>query len=159
MQADAESTNEKAIRLLKRQLEELGTVRALSYKDPRFKSWRDTTTRVLERFLGPTSPHTIRVRDTHFVTLIIRTNPWGGGMPDNYISPEDAQQFQDACEVVEASLKAAIQDVEDFGVHVEQPQSATRRGGRGRSGGVRQTFHGPVTFHNQAIATECDSKH
>jgi hypothetical protein len=42
--------------LIKRQLEELQRVRGLNYKPPDFKIWRDTTTRVLQMFLGPALP-------------------------------------------------------------------------------------------------------
>src|SRR6476660_2067675 len=57
MPPETETLDEKAIRLLKRQLEELQTVRGLNYKDPSFKAWYDTTMRVLETFLGRESPH------------------------------------------------------------------------------------------------------
>jgi hypothetical protein len=46
----------KAIRLLKRQLEELEIVRALDYKDSKFKVWQDATTSGLKRFLARIRP-------------------------------------------------------------------------------------------------------
>ena len=157
MASDAESPDEKAIRLLKRQLEELQTVRGLNYKDPAFKAWRDTTRSVLERFLGLESHHTTRFRDTRFFgASVMRTDFGGGGrlLPEGHISEEDAEAFQKACETTDASLRAAIRHIEDFGVYVEEARAVPAGRRSGRSGGVSQTFHGPVTFHNQAIAAD-----
>jgi hypothetical protein len=58
--------------------------------------------------------------------------------------------FNRACQTSEESLQAAIQEIEDFGVHAEQPKP----GAPATSSGMSQTFHGPVTIHNQAIATD-----
>ncbi len=153
MALDAESSDEKAIRLLKRQLEELQTVRSLNYKDPNFKAWRDTTTRVLQMFLGPESPHLMRFRDTRFFGPSSRV-PYGVPVNPDYISPRDVIAFQKACATTDASLRAAIKDVEDFGVYVEQAKPAPTGRGKGGSGGVSQAFHAPVTIHNQAIAAD-----
>jgi hypothetical protein len=51
MALDAESPRRKAIRLLKRQLDELQRVRGLNYNPLDFKVWRDTIARVLQMFL------------------------------------------------------------------------------------------------------------
>jgi len=153
MPTDAKSPDERAIRLLRRQLEELQTIRTLNYKHPDFKAWRDTTSRVLEKFLGPESPHTVRFRDTRFFgpTAVV---PYGVRVSPDYISPRDALAFQKGCDTTDASLRAAIRDVEDFGAYVEQARPVPRGRSSGRDGAVSQTFHGPVTFHSQAIATD-----
>jgi hypothetical protein len=72
--------------------------------------------------------------------------------PPGYVSPEDLRAYQEGSATAEQTLKAAIQEIEDFGVHVEEPKPATGRG-RGRSGGISQNFHGPTQI-NQAIATD-----
>lgn len=153
MTLDAETPVEKAIRLLTRQLEELQTIRSLNYKDPAYKAWHDTTMRVLQMFLGPESPHFIRFRDLRFFgpTVIV---PRRVRVPPDYISPADSAAFRKACETTDASLRAAMKDIEDFGVYVEQPKPVSAGRGKGRSGGVSQTFHAPVTIHSQAIATD-----
>jgi hypothetical protein len=151
---DQESPHQKAVRLLTRQLVELQLVRTRNYRHPDFKVWRDTTMIVLEEFLGPESHHTIRVRDTRFYGPVSRV-PYGITIRPGYISPRDADAFMRACETTDASLKAAIQHVEDFGVYNAHAKPAASKAGRGKvgSGGVTQTFHAPVTM-NQAIATD-----
>jgi len=54
---EEESPDQKAIRLLNRQLGELQqTIRSLNNTDNRkFKAWRDSTRSILERFLGKES--------------------------------------------------------------------------------------------------------
>jgi hypothetical protein len=151
---DQESQQQKAIRLLTRQLVELQLVRTRNYTHPDFKVWRDTTMIVLEEFLGPESHHTIRVRDTRFYGPVSRV-PYGITIRPGYISPRDADPFMRACETTDASLKAAIRHVQDFGVYIAQAKPATSKAsGRGKvgSGGINQTFHAPVTM-NRAIAT------
>jgi hypothetical protein len=92
--------------------------------------------------------------------VILLAIPFGRHVPPpDYVSPEDATYFKRSCETAEASLKAAINDIEDFGVRSEQPRPTVTGRGRGRSGedgsgSVSQTFHAPVTIHNQAIATD-----
>lgn len=149
----SESPEQKAVRLLNRQLEELQTVRALNYRDPAFKAWRDTTRSVLDRFLGPDSHHTTRFLGARFFGSMTIAR-FGEPMPQNFISKEDADAFQNACETTDASLRAAIRHVQDFGVYEQQAKPASTRRGRGRSGGVSQNFYGPTTFHSQAIATD-----
>jgi len=148
---EEESPQQKAIRLLNRQLGELQTVRSLNHKCPDFKAWRDTTRGILEMFLGPESHHTARFRDTRFFgpTRII---PYGVYVPGDYVSKEDLHGFRTGCETADATLRAAIRYVEDFGVYVEQPKPVTARRGGGRASGMSQNFHGPVNL-NQAIAT------
>jgi hypothetical protein len=56
--------------------------------------------------------------------------------------------------IADATVRAAIRYVEDFGVHVEQPAPAPTRRGRGGNDGVTQTLNAPLTIHCQAIATD-----
>ena len=66
-----ETTQQKAIRLLNRQLEELQTIRALNDSDnPKFKSWQDTTWSVFERFLGKENPHSSRFSNITFFSMV-----------------------------------------------------------------------------------------
>ena len=150
-----ENYKQKAIRLLKRQLVELKVVRVTNYKSPMFKAWYDTTSSVLERFLGPHSNYTNRFRNTRFLSMTVE--PFDGDFEfSDDVSTNDSMTFRSACDTAEASLKAAIRHVEDFGVYIEEsklaPAGETRSGSSG--GGVTQNFHGPVTFHAQAIATD-----
>ena len=151
---ESEDAQQKAIRLLNRQLEELQTIRTLnSSRNPKFKAWRDTTRGVLERFLGKENHHTSRFAGTYFFTMVIDTNPFAGA-PPGYVSPEDMMEFQRGCATAEETLKAAIREIEDFGVYEEQPKPAPARKGRSGSGGVNQTFHGPVSIQTLAIAAD-----
>jgi hypothetical protein len=148
-----ESPEAKAIRLLNRQLGELQqTIRSLNNTDnPRFKAWRDTTRGVIERFLGKENHHTMRFVSTRFFTMT--TIGYGEyAPPPGYVSPEDLRAYQEGSATAEQTLKAAIQEIEDFGVHVEEPKPSTGKG-RSRSGGISQNFHGPTQI-NQAIATD-----
>lgn len=169
MNPDIETADEKAVRLLQRQLDELQTIRTLNYKHPDFKAWRDTTDAVLERFVGPESTHYTRFFQLRF-SGPGRILPYGARRPHpDYISPEDARYFKNACETAEATLKAAIGHVADFGVYAEEPKPARGKGARGarinplvvtpvvvepRRGGVVQNFHGPTTIQNLAIAAD-----
>ena len=150
-----ESPQQKAIRLLNRQLGQLQTIRGLNDGHPEFKAWRDTTREILERFLGKESHHTTRFRDTRFFgpSYLQSDVPGARRMPDSFILQEQAEAFEKGCATADATLKAAIKHVEDFGVYVEEQRPAPTGRGRGRSGGVSQTFHAPVTM-NQAIATD-----
>jgi hypothetical protein len=145
-----EPEDEKAVRLLTEQLKELESIRGLNYKDPQFKAWRDTTKTYLERFLPPDSPHRNSFRNLRFFELIAVAHPHRVPNP-NYISPEDKRAFVEGCKQSEATIRAVIKYIENFGVHVEQPQMKPAAPGRG---GVHQTFHGPVTIQSQAIATD-----
>ena len=145
----------KAIGLVNRQLEELKTVRALNHKDAKFKVWRDETLGVLKRVLSPDSPNLARFQGLGFAgPLVLTTDRWSAEpqLPDNSISPQDAAQYRESCETAERSLQAAIREIEDFGIYPEPGMEAGT--GKDRSGGVHQTFHGPVTIQNQAIATD-----
>jgi len=144
-----ESPQQKAIRLLNRQLGQLQTIRSLNYKHAEFKAWHDATLSILERSLGPASQHTIRFRDTRFSGPSSR-KPWGSRRPPlDYVSPQDGAAFQKGCGTTEASLRAAIDEVTEFGVYTGEAKPMPA----GRGGGVSQTFHAPVTM-NQAIATD-----
>jgi hypothetical protein len=149
-----EEYQQKAIRLLSRCLHELKVVRVTNYKSPMFKAWHDTTSSVLETFLGPHSPYTNRFRSTRFLSMTVE--PFDGDFEfSDAVSTTDGMTFRSACDTTEASLKAAIRHVEDFGAYIEEEVKpvplSTRKSG---SGGVTQTFHGPVTIHAQAIATD-----
>jgi len=146
-----ETDDIKAIRLLNRQLEELQSVRALNWRDPKFRVWHDATMSALQRFLAPGSPHLIRFRDLRFSGSAVVRTAWGGRPPDpDYVSPQDHAQFQKSCQTSDESLRAVIREIEDLGIYVEQAKPVTPARGRGMS----QTFHGPVTIQNQAIATD-----
>ena len=147
-----EPPDTKAIRLLNRQLGHLQIIRGLNYKHAEFKAWRDTTMSILERSLGPTSQHTVRFRDTRFFGPSYAPRYGLRVPPPDYISPRDAAAFKMGCETTEASLKAAIDEIAEFGLFTGDSRPAPT--GRGRSGaGVRQTFSGTVHL-NQAIATD-----
>lgn len=151
-----ESPEAKAIRLLNRQLGQLQTIRGLNYKHAEFKAWRDTTMSILERSLGPTSQHTIRFRDTRFLgpSYIL---PFGSpAPPPDYISPEDAAAFKRGCETTEASLKAAIDEISEFGLYTGEGVAPPTTGrGRSRSaGGVSQHFSANTMHVTQAVATD-----
>jgi len=135
-----ESLNQKAVRLLNGQLKELESVRGLSCDDPQFTAWHNSTVSLLKRFLAPTSPHLQGFVDIGFWTHI-------------YPAPPGHEQrlFVDGCRTAEASLKAVVREIEEFGVHVEQHQE---KPAVGRNGGRQQNFYGNVTFQNQAIATD-----
>lgn len=149
-----EEPQQKAMRLLKRQLAELrDKIRGLNYEHAEFKAWRDTTRTILERFLGPESHHTTRFRDTRFISMLVE--PFDGDEEfSQAVSTNNGMAFRAGCETADASLKAAIDEVAEFGVYVEEAKPAPAGRDRGRSGGVSQTFHGPVTFHAQAIAAD-----
>lgn len=148
-----ETDTDKADRLLNQQLEELESVRGLNYKDPLFLGWRDTTTSLLQRFLPPDSPHLTRFKNLAFTSRVARRQPWGSQpRPPGYISPQNQEHYRAECRTAEATIRAALKHIEEFGVHAEQPaiQPATKR----RGGGVQQNFYGNVTIQNQAIATD-----
>lgn len=154
---EEESTQQKAIRLLNRQLAELQTIRGLNADTPLFSGWFDTTRSVLDRFLGPESHYTKTFGSISFVDLGMTISPFGVmAPPPGYVSPEDLRIFREGCSHADATLRAAIRHVEDFGVYLEQPKPAPARKGRsGNGGGVTQTFHAnTVTIQHQAIATD-----
>jgi hypothetical protein len=119
---------------LNRQLEELQTIRALNFSNPKFKAWRDSTRGVLERFLGKDNHHTSRFANTYFSSMIISTNPFAIRPPPGYVSPEDLRVFQEGCATAEETLKAAIREIDDLGVYEEQPKPAPARKGRSGNG-------------------------
>jgi hypothetical protein len=150
-----ESPEAKAIRLLNRQLGQLQTIRGLNNKHAEFKAWRDSTMSILERSLGPTSQHTVRFRDTRFFgpSYIL---PYRSRVPPpDYTSPEDAAAFKRGCETAEASLKAAIDEIAEFGLYTGEAKPTTTGRGRGRSaGGVSQHFSANTMHVTQAVATD-----
>jgi hypothetical protein len=134
-----ESLDQKAVRLLNEQLKELESVRGLSSDDPQFKAWRNTTVSLLKRVLAPTSPHLESFLDIGFETYVYPASPG-----------HEHQRFVDGCRTAEASPRAVVKEIENFGIHVEQHGTKAAAA----QGGVHQTFHGPVTIQNQALATD-----
>jgi hypothetical protein len=120
--------------------------------DPKFKAWRNTTMGVLERFLGKAAHHTSAFRSMDFFSMEMNVAPFGGYFDPDYISPGDEREFKDSCAETDELLRAAIREVEDFGVYAEEPKPALASRGRGKSG-VSQNFHGTVNL-NQAIASD-----
>jgi hypothetical protein len=151
---EEESPKRKAIRLLNRQLGQLQTIRGFNDDHPDFKTWRDTTREILERYLGKESHHTTRFRDTRFHGPSYMRSDYPGVRhpPEGYEERVQAEAFQKGCATADASLRAAINHVEDFGVHVEEPKPVPVGRGRSRGGGVN--FHAPVTVENLAIAAD-----
>jgi hypothetical protein len=136
-----ESGQEKAVRLLNEQLEELQSVRGLNGLDSTFTAWFDTTTSLLKRFLSPTSPHLERFVDISFVAQI-------------YPAPPGFERgiFVDGCKTADATIRAVLREIEEFGIHIGQAKPEGPR--KGASGGMQQNFYGSVTFQNQAVATD-----
>ncbi|HEV2401603.1 MAG TPA: hypothetical protein VGS27_31995 [Candidatus Sulfotelmatobacter sp.] len=152
---DHEGPDQKAIRILKQRLEELHTIRGLDAMDPAFTAWQDSTREALERFLGPESRHAITFKNTSFLTLGILADALNGvARPPGFVSPEDEWEFEKGCAQAEATLKAALKHIEDYGVRSEDIRPAPSGKSRVRTGGVSQTLHGPVTIQHQAIATD-----
>ncbi len=134
-------------------------MKGLSYKDPQFKTWKDTTKAYLERFLPRDSPHLVRFRGLVFMSRNIQTTPWGAPLrPPGYISPDDKHHFAEDCQTAEATIRAALKYIENFGTGLEHEDSpgARRRRATGATsrGGVRQNFYAPVSIGQQAIATD-----
>jgi hypothetical protein len=114
-----ESPTEKALRLLKEQLDELLTVGTLNHKDAKFKSWRDTTAKTLVAFLGPKSRYSTRFSSIAF-SGAVSTRPWSSRSPD-YVSQQDMFAFRRGCELAELALRAAIQAIQDTGLPESEP--------------------------------------
>jgi hypothetical protein len=152
---DEESTKQKAIRLLTRQLKEVGTHICGLNDDQHhdFKAWRDTTREVLERYLGKESHHTTRFRDTRFhgPSYLRSDYPGVPQGPSRREIGEQVQAFQKGCATASATLLAAIKHVDDFGVY-EEPAKAVPAKGRGATGGVH--FNAPLNVQNLAIAAD-----
>lgn len=84
----------------------------------------------------------------------IYADPWAIPPPPGHVSAENMNEFQEGCRTTAETLKAAIREIEDFGVYEEQPKPAPAKKGRSGNGGVTQTFHAnTVTIQHQAIAT------
>lgn len=148
-----ESLEAKAVRLLNRQLGELQSIRGLNGESPQFTACYDATRTALDKFLGPESHHTKTFCNILFLDFQMSVTPFGGmAPPPGYVSAEDLRIFREGCNTADATLRAAIRHVEDYGVFVVQPKPEPIGRGRGK-GGVSQNFHGPVHL-NQAIATD-----
>jgi hypothetical protein len=148
-----ESDDERAVRLLNEQLKELESIRlGLSYKDPLFKAWRDKTKDYLKKSLPPDSSYLVGFENLYFASRVARKQRWGSPpRPPGYVSPQDQQHFMTDCRTAEATIKAALKYIEEFGVHSEQQHSAKPAA---YQRGVQQNFYGNVTIQNQAIATD-----
>ncbi len=155
-----ETVDQKAVRLLKRQLDEINSIRPLNYHHPVWKAWRDTTMTVLQKYVGPSSQYLDTYRNLRFfgpprMTLDL----WGGGggrLPADHVSHEDAVAYQKACDMSEVTLWAAIQHVDDFGVYVEE-ETPARRPGKKHGGTIQSGvhFHDQVSIAgNQVFATD-----
>jgi hypothetical protein len=148
-----ETPEQKAIRLLNRQLGELQTMRGLDAGNPRFQAWLDATRTALDKFLGPESHHTSTFRNIMFLDFRIEVTPYGGmAPPPGYVSLEDRRIFQEGCGTADATLRAAIRHVEDYGVFEDEPKPTRAGRGRGKSSGVH--FNAPVNVQNLAVATD-----
>jgi hypothetical protein len=118
--APLESDDQKAIRLLKEQLKELETIRGLNSKDPQFKAWRAQTRSYLERFLPLSSPY-LSTFPLHFHRKAPSTDaPWGSPKATR-LRQLDQEHFLSSCKMAEATIKAVLKHIEEFGVHVELP--------------------------------------
>ena len=71
-----------------------------------------------------------------------------GEQSPNEAKLEKAHAFTKACGTADATLRAAIRHLEDFGI--EEPKPAGKE--QGRDGGVH--FNAPVNVHNFAVATD-----
>ncbi len=149
----SESPEAKAIRLLNRQLGQLQTVRGYDDDHPEFTAWRDATREILQKFLGKDSQFTTTFNGARFYGPSYMESDFPGvrRRPEDFQKRIHAEAFQKGCAKVDATIRAAIRHVEDFGVHVEESKQTER--GRGRGGAINQNFHGP-THVNQAIATD-----
>jgi hypothetical protein len=155
---DQETPEQRAIRLLTVQLKEIGTHICGLNDDQHheFKAWRDTTRGYLERFLGKQNHHATRFVSTRFhgPSYLRSDYPGVSQGPSAREIGEQAQAFQKGCATATATLKAAIKEIEEFGLHVEQPQPAppASRGRAPSGGGVSQTFINSRV--NQALAAD-----
>ena len=155
---DYETPEQRAIRLLTVQLKEIGTHICGLNDDQHhdFKAWRDTTRGYLERFLGEENHHPTRFVSTRFhgPSYLRSDYPGVSQGPSAREIGEQAQAFQKGCATAAATLKAAIKEIEEFGLHVQQPQPAppARRGRAPSGGGVSQTFINSRV--NQALAAD-----
>jgi len=148
-----ETEEEKAIRILQRQLDEIKNLRPLNYHHPAWKAWRDTTMTVLEKFMGPSSQYLDTYRGLRFfgpARMVL-----GRDVPIDFVSREDAAAYQKACDASEETLKVAIRHIEDFGIY-EDEEAPTMKFGKKRRGtnqsGVH--YHGSVSIGNVAIAQD-----
>jgi hypothetical protein len=147
-------TEANPVTLFNEQLIKLETVRRLDAKHAEFIGWRNTTTALFQSLL-PNSPHFttfgyLRFRAAQLAG--VRRLPYGyrGPLPRETTSPEDTAKFQSDCDIAVACIKGAIDEILAFGIHSD---TGFGKGPRTR-GGFQQNFNGPVTNHNQAVATD-----
>jgi len=147
------------ISLFNEQLMKLETVRGLNPKHPEFICWRNTTTTLFQKFL-PDSPHFTTFGYLTFrgqQQLGVRRLSYGyrGPLPRESASPEAAAKFQSDCDIAVACIKGAINEIQAFGIRADTGAGKAPR----TRGGFQQNFNGPVTIHNQAVATDKAIQH
>lgn len=146
-----------AMNLLNDQLNKLMQVRSLDAQHPDFTIWHDTVKDLFQRFLRPDSPHFNRFKNLSFkgppvMRLDFPSSRHRYGITgEEAHSAEDAAKFLRDCGIAEGCIKGAMDTIRNFGIHSE---GVDGRNVPQKGGGVQQTFHGPVTFHSQAIATD-----
>jgi hypothetical protein len=139
-----------AIRLFVEQLTKLQYVRQFDSKNAQFVGWRDTTTSLFQRFLPPDSPHFVTFRELKFrAQMAVRRLPFShrGLVRRTSISPQDRERFESDCAIAEGCIKAALDEIREFGVSMGKAELTRPNGGV-----MHQNFNATVTIQNQAIA-------
>jgi hypothetical protein len=146
-----ETDDQKAIRLLERQIDRLASIP--EFLDARFVGWFDTSRNLLAKLLGPTS-NTLQMFDRISWSSTTKQT-LSANYADSVASVEAAKTharkiFNVARTSATALLNSGIEHVKEFGVYAQpQPTSAATQ-----TGGVHQNFYGNVTIQNQAIAAD-----
>jgi hypothetical protein len=112
-----------AAALIGEQITRLEGVRHLDWKNPQFVGWHDTTMMLLQRFLPPDSPHLNTFRSLEFRPRVaVRRLPYRyrGPRPTKGISLEDRVRFERDCATALECIKAALEEIQTFGVHAER---------------------------------------
>lgn len=146
----ASLTDDEAVRLFEQQRVALEEIRKLDFRDPRFTGWLDTTKSLFLRILSE-SPHFERFKNLKWRSKsAIRSLPYRhrGPIPAiNKITLRDRERFSQSCEYAESCLVGAVDEIKTFGGQALLKPPA-------KVSGVQQNFHGDVTIHSQAIATD-----
>jgi diguanylate cyclase (GGDEF)-like protein len=153
-----------ALELFYKRLEQLVVVSSYDFRHPDFIAWKDATMGLFQRFLQPESPHLIRFRDLRFrgPAQAARRLPFNyrGPLPRSReaVTPADEEAFHRGCELAERCIKGAIDDIQHFGVYIED-YSATK--GRPSKGHFELPTHVvPTTAkaNNGTVAEELDDR-
>jgi hypothetical protein len=146
-----ETDDQKAIRLLERQIDRLVSIP--EFLDARFVGWFDTSRNLLAKLLGPTS-NTLQMFNR--ISWSPKTKQTlSSNYANSFASVEAAKTdahsvFNVARTAATALLNSGIEHIKEFGVYAQpQPTSAATQ-----TGGVHQNFYGNVTIENQAIAAD-----